>query len=82
MFSIVIPLYNKELSIVSTMQSVLNQTYQNFEVVIADDGSKQETIDLIEAFKKEVFYPITHIWHEDNGFQKSQILKCFAFSYF
>lgn len=39
MFSVVIPLYNKELSIKNTIHSVLNQTFQEFEVIIVDDGS-------------------------------------------
>jgi len=46
-----------------------------FEIVIADDGSKQETKELIEQMRTVVFYPIIHVWHEDNGFQKSQILN-------
>jgi len=46
-----------------------------FEVVIADDGSGDETRSLIERIKTEVFYPIQHIWHEDDGFQKSRILN-------
>ena len=46
-----------------------------FEIVIADDGSTQETKQLLDAMRQEVFYPIVHVWHEDNGFQKSQILN-------
>ena len=34
MISVVIPLYNKEKQIARTLQTVLNQTYQNFEIVI------------------------------------------------
>ncbi|MGI6469955.1 MAG: glycosyltransferase family 2 protein [Paludibacteraceae bacterium] len=39
MFSVIIPLYNKEKSVSSTLQSVLNQTFKKFEVIVVDDGS-------------------------------------------
>lgn len=39
MFSVVIPLYNKEVSIQTTIQSVLEQTHQDFEIIVIDDGS-------------------------------------------
>ena len=41
MISVIIPLYNKEKQIAKTLQTVLNQTYQNFEIVIVNDGSRQ-----------------------------------------
>lgn len=40
MISIVIPLYNKEKSILNTIQSVVNQTYTDFEVLVVNDGSR------------------------------------------
>lgn len=49
MFSVIIPLYNKELSITNTVQSVLDQTYQNFEIVIINDGSTDSSIKAVEA---------------------------------
>lgn len=51
MFSIIIPLYNKELSIGSTVQSVLDQNYDNFELVIVNDGSTDSSVASIQAFK-------------------------------
>ena len=73
--SIIISTYNSPEWLAKVLHGYNNQTYRLFEIVIADDGSKQETIDLIEKISKKVFYPIVHVWHEDNGFQKSQILN-------
>ena len=48
MFSVVIPLYNKAHTIIETLQSVLAQEYQEFEVVIVDDGSSDGGMELVE----------------------------------
>lgn len=48
MFSVVIPLYNKELSIGNTIQSVLNQTYQDYEIIIVNDGSTDNSLHVVE----------------------------------
>ena len=73
--SIIISTYNSPKWLEKVLIGYNNQSYQFFEIVIADDGSGQETLDLIESIQKKVFYPIVHVWHEDNGFQKSQILN-------
>lgn len=73
--SIIISTYNSPEWLAKVLYGYNNQTYRQFEIIIADDGSKQETFDLIESLKKEVFYKIVHVWHEDKGFQKSQILN-------
>lgn len=53
MFSVVIPLYNKELSIQNTILSVLKQSYQNFEIVIINDGSTDGSVDAVKTIKDE-----------------------------
>ncbi|GHU69599.1 glycosyl transferase [Bacteroidia bacterium] len=50
MISIVIPLYNKEKHIARTLQTVFNQTFQDFEIVIVDDGSTDHSISEVEKF--------------------------------
>lgn len=73
--SIIISTYNSPDWLSKVLHGYNNQTYRQFEVIIADDGSNQDTIDLIEKIQSEVFYTIIHVWHEDHGFQKSQILN-------
>lgn len=48
--SLVVPLYNKELSIAKTMESVLAQTYQPTEVLIVDDGSTDNSVIIVQDF--------------------------------
>ncbi|HET8838659.1 MAG TPA: glycosyltransferase family 2 protein [Flavobacteriaceae bacterium] len=73
--SVIISTYNAEKWLEKTLWGYHAQTRKNFEVVIADDGSKRPTFDLLEKLKPELHFPIIHVWHEDNGFQKSQILN-------
>ncbi len=50
MISIVIPLYNKEKYIVDTLQSVVSQSFKEFEVIVVDDGSTDNSIDKLMPF--------------------------------
>lgn len=49
-FSIIIPAYNLENYIAAALQSVLVQTFQDFEIIIVDDGSSDETVSIIQSF--------------------------------
>ncbi len=60
MFSVVIPLYNKAHTIKNTLQSVLNQTFTGFEVIVVDDGSTDRGTDVIRQFTKDIRIRIVH----------------------
>lgn len=49
-FSVIIPLYNKESSIKNTVQSVLEQAYKNFELVVINDGSTDCSAEIVKSF--------------------------------
>lgn len=52
-FSIIIPCYNIEKYISKTLESVLNQTYQNFEIILINDGSKDNTGKILDDYSKK-----------------------------
>ncbi len=66
--SIIIPYYNGEDYIRETLKSVYEQTYQNFEVIIVNDGSEQTALDVIE---KSAVFKNLKIIHQDNKGQSS-----------
>ena len=50
--SIIVPAYNEELNIVSSVNKLLQRDYENFEIIIVDDGSKDKTLERVtEAFE-------------------------------
>ncbi|HWS40520.1 MAG TPA: glycosyltransferase, partial [Arenimonas sp.] len=53
----------------------MQQTFRDFEIVIADDGSKDDTRQLIQALSKSSGIPIVHVWQKDNGFRKNRALN-------
>jgi len=61
--SVIIPTYNRAYLIGRAIQSVLNQTYQDFEIIVVDDGSTDDTEEIVRGFKDK---RIGYIRHEKN----------------
>src|SRR2546425_10651809 len=60
--SVVIPVYNGEQYLADAIQSVRDQTYQNVEVIVVDDGSTDESADVAKKFGEAIRYV-----HQSNG---------------
>ena len=73
--SLIISTYNWPKALALVLKSLKNQIIFPDEVVIADDGSTNETKLVIDRFKKEISIPVTHVWHKDVGFTKATILN-------
>jgi len=67
--------YNWPEALELLLLSVLNQSVLPNEVIIADDGSGEDTKNLIENFKKTFPVPLVHIWQEDLKNRKSRIMN-------
>ncbi|MGD1871437.1 MAG: glycosyltransferase family 2 protein [Mastigocoleus sp.] len=50
--SVIVPAYNAEAFISRTLESILSQTYKNIEVIIVDDGSQDNTVNIVKNFIK------------------------------
>lgn len=73
--SLIISTYNWPGALNLCLQSVLHQSVLPNEIIIADDGSKEETRELINSFKEICKIPLIHVWHEDKGFRKTMIMN-------
>lgn len=73
--SVIISTYNSPEWLRKVLWGYECQTYKNFELIIADDGSEDTTRKLINDYKQESSLSLVHVWHADRGFQKSEILN-------
>lgn len=66
--SVIIPMFNSENTIISTLKSVFNQTYENLELIIIDDGSTDESVDTVRNFLvNKVKFPFVLFKQKNKG---------------
>lgn len=73
--SLIIAVYNKSHLLHFLFAALARQTIQNFEVIIADDGSGKETADVVNEAKRTMPFRIKHLWHADKGWRKNAMLN-------
>jgi glycosyltransferase involved in cell wall biosynthesis len=71
--SLIITTYNRPDALAAVLEGCLKQTDANFEVIIADDGSTEETATLVADYAACAPFPIRHTWQEDRGFRAAAI---------
>src|SRR5690554_6066715 len=63
MFSVVMPLYNKEAHVASTIESILGQRFRDFEIIVVDDGSEDDGLEIVKSFSD----PRVRIYCQENS---------------
>ena len=65
LITIIVPVYNVENYIERCVNSLVNQTFSDFDIVLVDDGSKDKSGDLCDTFEKQ--YNNITVIHKENG---------------
>lgn len=73
LISVIVTTYNREDALGAVLGALAAQIDREFEVVIADDGSRPATAQAVEAWKAIVPFELFHVWHEDRGFRAAEI---------
>ncbi|MCC9643729.1 glycosyltransferase family 2 protein [Rhodopirellula sp. JC740] len=73
--SVIITTFNAPDELWLVLVGYQMQTERNFEILIADDGSDSKTAAVIERFRQTCDIETHHVWHEDAGFRKCEILN-------
>jgi len=71
--SVIVSTYNWPEALSLVLRALNEQSYTDFEVVVADDGSTDSTQQIIQEQQPVYKQSLSHIWHEDNGFRLSAI---------
>ncbi len=73
--SVIVSTYNQPAWLEKVLWGYSRQDTSHFELIIADDGSGEETREIIADFARASAFPIRHLWHEDQGYRRSIILN-------
>lgn len=73
--SVILSTYNQPRWLELALWGYAVQTDRDFELIIADDGSRPETAAVVQRMQRETGLDVVHVWHEDRGFRKCEILN-------
>jgi glycosyltransferase involved in cell wall biosynthesis len=73
LISVIVATYNRPDALATVLRTLAAQTDRDFEIIVADDGSRAETGRLVADWAKRTSIPVKHVWHEDRGFRLAEI---------
>ena len=73
LISVIVTTYNREDALDAVLRALGRQTDKNFEIVVADDGSRAETAAVVERWTSRLPIPVKHVRHEHDGFRGGEI---------
>lgn len=73
--SVIASTYNAEEWLEKVLLGYRCQTWCDFELIVADDGSRASTRALVERFAADYPVPLRHVWHQDDGYRRQEILN-------
>lgn len=73
--TVIVSTYNAEAWLQKVLAGYALQTHPAFEVIVADDGSGPATADLLARTAAAFPVPLRHVWHEDQGYRRQEILN-------
>ncbi len=71
--AVIVTTYNRPDALAVVLDGYCGQNDQDFGLVVADDGSGEETAEVVRQFSRRAPFSVTHIWHEDRGFRAAAI---------
>ena len=71
--TVLVTTYNNPRALRLVFAGLARQSIRDFELIVADDGSGDETAALIASFAAQAPFPVRHVWHPDQGFRKCTI---------
>lgn len=73
--SVIIAVYNKPQNLRYVLAAFNRQSFKNFEIIIADDGSGRDLAEVVNEAKRNYPFRIKHLWHADKGWRKNRMLN-------
>jgi glycosyltransferase involved in cell wall biosynthesis len=73
LISVIVATYNRPDALDAVLRSLSRQSDQDFEVIVADDGSMSDTAAVVDTWKDRLPRRVAHVWHPDDGFRLAEI---------